>query len=88
MCIRDRGTSAAYDSDVAYDLVVDGTASVSYTHLDVYKRQLDGLPPVKMHCSVLAEQAVKKALYDYYQSEGLMTPEREKLFKILEEDEH
>ena len=45
-------------------------------------------PPVKMHCSVLAEQAVKKALYDYYQSEGLMTPEREKLFKILEEDEH
>ena len=49
---------------------------------------LDGLPPVKMHCSVLAEQAVKKALYDYYQSEGLMTPEREKMFKILEEDEH
>ena len=26
---------------------------------------LDGLPPVKMHCSVLAEQAIKKALQDY-----------------------
>lgn len=26
---------------------------------------LDGLPPVKMHCSVLAEQAVKAALIDY-----------------------
>lgn len=26
---------------------------------------LDGLPPVKMHCSVLAEQAIKSALYDY-----------------------
>ncbi|KAB3537333.1 Fe-S cluster assembly scaffold protein NifU [Alkaliphilus pronyensis] len=26
---------------------------------------LDGLPPVKMHCSVLAEQAVKSAIYDY-----------------------
>ena len=26
---------------------------------------LDGLPPVKMHCSVLAEQAVKSALLDY-----------------------
>lgn len=26
---------------------------------------LDGLPPVKMHCSVLAEQAVKAALLDY-----------------------
>ena len=26
---------------------------------------LDGLPPVKMHCSVLAEQAIKSALIDY-----------------------
>jgi len=26
---------------------------------------LDGLPPVKMHCSVLAEQAIKSALLDY-----------------------
>ncbi|MGF7059979.1 Fe-S cluster assembly scaffold protein NifU [Brassicibacter mesophilus] len=26
---------------------------------------LDGLPPVKMHCSVLAEQAIKSALQDY-----------------------
>ena len=27
---------------------------------------LDGLPPAKVHCSVLAEEAVKKALKDYY----------------------
>ena len=27
---------------------------------------LDGLPPVKLHCSVLAEEAVKAALFDYY----------------------
>lgn len=26
---------------------------------------LDGLPPIKMHCSVLAEQAIKSALLDY-----------------------
>ena len=26
---------------------------------------LDGLPPVKVHCSVLAEQAIKKAIRDY-----------------------
>ncbi len=32
---------------------------------------LDGLPPVKMHCSVLAEQAVKAALLDYAQKEGI-----------------
>lgn len=27
---------------------------------------LDGLPAVKLHCSVLAEQAIKSALADYY----------------------
>lgn len=26
---------------------------------------LDGLPPIKMHCSVLAEDAIKAAIYDY-----------------------
>ena len=28
---------------------------------------LDGLPPQKIHCSVLAEEAIKKALEDYNQ---------------------
>lgn len=32
---------------------------------------LDGLPPVKVHCSVLAEQAVKAALTDYYKKQGV-----------------
>ena len=32
---------------------------------------LDGLPPAKLHCSVLAEQAVKAALSDYYTRQGL-----------------
>lgn len=27
---------------------------------------LEGLPPAKIHCSVLAEEAVKAALEDYY----------------------
>jgi nitrogen fixation NifU-like protein len=26
---------------------------------------LDGLPPVKLHCSVLAEEAIQKAINDY-----------------------
>mgnify|MGYP002748070671 CR=1 FL=1 len=32
---------------------------------------LDGLPPVKVHCSVLAEQAIKAALSDYYRRRGI-----------------
>ncbi|MDR5586827.1 MULTISPECIES: Fe-S cluster assembly scaffold protein NifU [Clostridium] len=32
---------------------------------------LDGLPPVKMHCSVLAEEAIHKAINDYRASHGL-----------------
>ena len=32
---------------------------------------LDGLPPAKIHCSVLAEQAVKAALSDYYRKQGI-----------------
>nr|WP_201750461.1 Fe-S cluster assembly scaffold protein NifU [Senegalia massiliensis] len=32
---------------------------------------LDGLPPVKMHCSVLAEEAIKAALKDYSEKSGV-----------------
>ena len=32
---------------------------------------LDGLPPVKVHCSVLAEQAIKAAVADYYTRQGI-----------------
>lgn len=33
--------------------------------------ELGGLPPVKMHCSVLAEQAIKSALLDYSKKSGV-----------------
>ncbi|OEH86931.1 Fe-S cluster assembly scaffold protein NifU [Desulfuribacillus stibiiarsenatis] len=35
---------------------------------------LDGLPPVKMHCSVLAEEALKSALLDYKKRTGKDIP--------------
>ncbi|MCL2049718.1 MAG: Fe-S cluster assembly scaffold protein NifU [Defluviitaleaceae bacterium] len=44
---------------------------------------LDGLPAVKRHCSVLAEDAVRAALWDYAQKQGIVIegleppPERE-----------
>lgn len=32
---------------------------------------LGGLPPHKIHCSVLAEQAIKEALRNYYEGQGI-----------------
>ena len=34
---------------------------------------LEGLPPAKIHCSVLAEEAIKTAIADYYRKEGKLT---------------
>ena len=49
---------------------------------------LDGLPPVKVHCSLLAEEAIHAALWDYAQKngvdiEGLKQPKSD----ISEQDE-
>ena len=33
---------------------------------------LDGLPPVKVHCSLLAEEAIHAALWDYAEKKGLV----------------
>lgn len=33
---------------------------------------LDGLPPVKVHCSLLAEEAIHAALWDYAEKEGIV----------------
>ena len=46
---------------------------------------LDGLPPVKMHCSVLAEQAIKAALLDYSKKSGVEIPGLE---DVNFDDEH
>lgn len=42
---------------------------------------LDGLPPAKLHCSVLAEEAVKEAILDYYKKTGKDTSEIQKSYK-------
>ena len=35
---------------------------------------LDGLPSAKIHCSVLAEDAIKAAINDYYERRGEVSP--------------
>ena len=35
---------------------------------------LDGLPPVKVHCSLLAEEAIHAALWDYAQKNHIEIP--------------
>jgi nitrogen fixation NifU-like protein len=52
---------------------------------------LDGLPPVKVHCSLLAEEAIHAALWDYAQKNnieitGLKPPVND--IEELEEDEY
>ena len=38
---------------------------------------LDGLPAHKLHCSVLAEEAIKAALKDYYDKNGIAYDEKD-----------
>ncbi len=81
--------SAIATSSMATELIIGKSTDEA---LDITNQAvaeaLDGLPKVKMHCSVLAEQAVKKAIEQYYVNHDMMTPERLKKFKILEQDEH
>ena len=46
---------------------------------------LDGLPAHKMHCSVLAEEAIKQALKDYFDKNGI--PYDAEQFKETDHDE-
>lgn len=46
---------------------------------------LGGLPKVKRHCSVLAEQALQSALDDYYQKKGIVSPIKLKTEEEIDE---
>jgi len=48
---------------------------------------LDGLPPVKMHCSLLAEEAIHAALWDYAQKNGITIEGLEKPRSDISEGE-
>ena len=48
---------------------------------------LDGLPPVKVHCSLLAEEAIHAALWDYAQKNGITIEGLEKPKSDIHEGE-
>lgn len=47
---------------------------------------LDGLPPVKVHCSLLAEEAIHAALWDYAEKNGLVIEGLKKPKEDIHED--
>jgi nitrogen fixation NifU-like protein len=49
---------------------------------------LDGLPQVKIHCSLLAEEAMHAALWDYAQKKGITIEGLKKPKSDIHEDEH
>ena len=64
--------SAIASSSMATELIKGKPVSeaLSLTNAAVAEA-LDGLPPHKMHCSVLAEEAIKSALKDCYDKNGI-----------------
>ena len=48
---------------------------------------LDGLPPVKIHCSLLAEEAIHAALWDYAEKKGMKIEGLEKPKSDIGEEE-
>ena len=64
--------SAIASSSMATELI-KGKSLEEAWHLSnkAVAEALDGLPPVKMHCSVLAEEAIHKAINDYRKNAGL-----------------
>ena len=64
--------SAIATSSIATDMIKGQPLSeaLKLTNKAVVEA-LDGLPAVKIHCSVLAEQAIKAAVKDYYDKNGI-----------------
>ena len=68
--------SAIASSSMATELIKGKPlAEVSQLTNKAVAEALDGLPAYKMHCSVLAEEAIQSALEDYYSKHPEARPE-------------
>ena len=64
--------AAVATSSMATELVKGKTIEEALTVTNkAVMEALDGLPPVKVHCSLLAEEAIHAALWDYAQKNGI-----------------
>ncbi|WP_435791809.1 Fe-S cluster assembly scaffold protein NifU, partial [Clostridium sp.] len=64
--------SAIASSSMATELIRGKSVDEAWTLTNkAVAEALDGLPPIKMHCSVLAEEAIHKAINDYRSKAGL-----------------
>jgi len=64
--------SAIASSSMATELIKGKPLSEALTLTNqAVTEALDGLPAHKIHCSVLAEEAIKNAVLDYYKREGI-----------------
>jgi len=67
--------SAIASSSMATEMIKGKTVDEAWELTNTAVAEaLDGLPPIKMHCSVLAEEAIHKAINDYRVKHG-MEPE-------------
>ena len=64
--------SAIASSSMATELIKGKTLEEGWELTNkAVAEALDGLPPIKMHCSVLAEEAIHKAINDYRMKQGM-----------------
>ena len=80
--------AAVATSSMATELVKGKTIyeALSITNKAVMEA-LDGLPPVKVHCSLLAEESIHAALWDYAEKHGITIPGLEKPKTDIHENE-
>lgn len=72
--------AAVATSSISTELIIGKTVEEAATITNkAVADSLDGLPPAKMHCSNLAEQAIAAAIEDYYKRNGMC----DKLSNIL-----